>query len=167
MMPKTLPAAFYETLQEEISLSEELLRLLAQEKTALIGMEMEPLVALSGKKAILVGRLQTMDARLQELARSFTGAPAEETVRLRALAAQLEGEEAKKVESHRARIAALREEIVARTVINKGFSAEINRFLNDAISTITSAVAERPMYSRGRGFAKPSLSQPSLISREV
>ncbi|MGV1100154.1 flagellar export chaperone FlgN [Thiovibrio sp. JS02] len=166
-MAKTLPAKFYEILKEEIFLSEEMLRILSQEKEALVKMEMQTLLSLSGKKAALVSRLQALDAGLQESARAFTGASGDTVIRLRSLGSRLDAEEARSLEQYRLRLVELREEILARNIVNKRFSEETRRFLNDAISTITSTVAERPMYGRGKGFAKPSLHQPSFISREV
>ena len=163
-----LPEKFYETLREEIALSEGMLVILAREKDALVSMDMPTIVATSGKKEACVVRLQALDAHLQEMARAFTGSPDSGTIRLRSLAAMLSPEELAYLEGFRVRLDRLREEIATRNLINRNFTEETSKFLSDAISLITNAVAERPAYGRGRMAMKPSTAgQPSFISREV
>jgi len=166
-MAITLPEKFYDTLKEEIAISEEMLKILSQEQEALTRMDMQALINISARKSYRVAHLQALDKQLQEIASSLTGCPAGTVVKLRTLEPMLDPAEAKEIAEYRLRLGSLREEIFTRNIVNKKFTEETKHFLNDAISTITGAVAERSMYGRSKSLAKPSVNHPSLISREV
>ncbi len=167
MQTAKLPARFFEILKQEIAVSQEMLSVLKEEKQALIDMEMQTIINLSRKKEHCLKRLQGLDEMIQQVSRTITGAQPHENIRLKDLVGLLPPLEAKKLEAVRVKLSSLREEVLSKNLINKKFAEETKNFLGDAISTITSTVAERPMYGRSKGLNKPSVNQPSLISREV
>jgi len=164
---RSLPARFYEILEQEILLSQDMLSILQEEQKALVSMNMQELLRLSGKKENRLSRIQALDSMLAELAGEFRPEATEKTARLSALIPLLNPEEGAKLGQYRTKLAGLREEILSLNRINKHFAADVEKYLNDAISLITSGIAERPMYGLTGRSKKPSLSQPSLISREV
>jgi hypothetical protein len=164
---RTLPAGFFEALEQEIVLSRDMLAILHEEEKALAAMDMQALIRLSAKKENRLSRIQALDIQLTEMAGEFRPEAGEKTARLSLLIPLLGPEEGEKLDHCRKRLTRLRDEILSRNRINKHFAADVNNYLNDAISLITSGIAERPLYGfTGRG-KKPSLDQPSLISREV
>src|SRR3990167_8277685 len=94
------------------------------------------------------------------------GAP-DKTARLAALIPLLAPEEGGKLGRYRKKLTGLREEILSRNQINKHFAADVKQYLNEAISLITSGIADRPMYEFTGRSRQPSSNQPSFISREV
>lgn len=164
---RPLPEKFYAILEEEVKLSEEIVSLLVQERKALVDMDMSVLISLSRKKENHVTRLQGLDSLLQEMARNFCESPSGKIIKLSALMPLLAKDEATRLNDYREKLAVLREQILSKNVVNRGFAQETKKFLNDAISTITHLVAEKPTYARTKGMSKPSVNQPSFISREV
>lgn len=164
---RSLPARFYEILEQEILLSQDMLAILQEEQKALVSMDMQELLRLSGKKENRLSRIQALDSMLADLTEEFRPEGADKTARLSALIPLLNPSEGARLDLYRKKLAGLREEILSRNQVNKHFAADVEKYLNDAISLITSGIAERPMYGLTGRSKKPSLSQPSLISREV
>ncbi|MBU2537406.1 MAG: flagellar protein FlgN [Proteobacteria bacterium] len=164
---RSLPARFYEILEQEILLSQDMLAILQEEQKALVSMDMQELLRLSGKKENRLSRIQALDSMLADLTGEFQPEATEKTARLSALIPLLNPEEGAKLGQYRKKLAGLREEILNRNQVNKHFAADVGKYLSDAITLITSGIADRPMYGLTGLNRKPSLNQPSLISREV
>lgn len=157
----------FEIFNRQLNLSEEFLQILDEEKTALTEMNMQALIKLAKKKENQLTRIRLLEGSLQEeAARLAPGTPDKKIVKLTDLTSLLDAEEARRLSGCRQRLLTLREEILSRNLFNQRFAADTRQYLDDAIRLITSAVAERPMYST-RGKEKPYSSQPSLLSREV
>ncbi|MFZ5775706.1 MAG: flagellar protein FlgN [Thermodesulfobacteriota bacterium] len=164
---QAMPPVLLKAMEQEIALSEEMVTLLGEEQQALVNMDMPALISISTRKGTLAARIATMDGQLQEMTRSLLGQPQSGTARLRALIEVLAPNDAEQVEAHRLRLVSLRDDILSKTIVNRKFTEETRQFLRDAMTTITGAVTERPMYGRGRSAARPTASMPTLISREV
>lgn len=164
---RTLPPRLHEALREEILLAGEILALLELEKEALVRMDMQALIDLSTRKEEQVARMQGLDEQVREIAASLAGSQASPPARLRDLLACLGQEEGALLEQQRLRLSGLREQILERTLVHKNFVEESRTFFNDAIATVMSSVAERPLYGRGKAFNRPSVNLPSFVSREV
>ncbi len=164
---RSLPARFLETLEQEVLLSQDMLAILSEEQKALVAMDIQALIRLSGKKENRLSRIQALDALLAEMAGALHPDTHDKTARLGALIPLLNPEEGGKLGQYRKKLTELREEILSRNQINKHFAADVKTYLNDAISLITSGIADRPMYGLTGLSRKPSLNQPSLISRAV
>ncbi len=164
---RSLSARFYEVLEQEVQLSEDMLAILGEEQKALTAMDMQALIRLSARKQNRLNRIQSLDAMLAEMAGEILPGAQTKTARLAALIPLLSPEEGKKVGQYRKNLTRLREEILSRNQINGHFAEDVKTYLNDAIALITSSIADRPMYGLTGLSKKPSLNQPSLISREV
>ena len=164
---RSLPPRFFETLEQEVLLSQDMLTILDEEEKALVAMDMQSLIRLSGKKENRLSRIHALDSLLAEMARELRPGAPDKTARLAALIPLLTPEEGEKLGRYRKKLTGLREEILSRNQINRHFAADVKLYLNDAISLITSGIADRPLYGLTGVGRKPSLSQPSLISREV
>ncbi len=164
---RSLPVRFFETLEQEVLLSQDMLVILHEEEKALVAMDMQALLRLSGKKENRLSRIQALDSLLADLAGELRPEAHDKTAKLAALIPLLNPEEGEKLGQYRNKLAGLRKDILSRNQINRHFAAEVKQYLNDAISLITSGIADRPMYGLTGLSRKPSLNQPSLISREV
>ncbi len=164
---RSLPAKFFETLEQEILLSQDMLAILSEEQKALVAMDMQSLIRLSGKKENRLSRIQALDSLLADLAAELRPEAHGKTAKLAALIPLLNPEEGEKVSQYRKKLTGLREDILSRNQINKHFAEDVKTYLNDAISLITSGIADRPMYGLTGLSRKSSLNPPSLISREV
>lgn len=164
---RSLPARFFETLEQEVLLSQDMLAILQAEQKALVAMDMQALIHLSGKKENRLTRIQALDSLLTDLAAELCPAANGKTARLTALIPLLNPEEGEKLRQYRKKLTGLREDILSHNQVNRHFAEDVKTYLNDAISLITSGIAERPMYGLTGLSRKPSLSQPSLISRAV
>lgn len=164
---RSLPANFFEALEQEVLLSQDMLAILSEEQKALVAMDMQALIRLSGKKENRLSRIQALDSLLADLAREFRPETTDKTARLAALIPLLNPEEGEKLGQYRKKLTGLREDILSRNQINRHFATDVKQYLNDAISLITSGIADRPMYGLTGLSKKPSLNQPSLISRAV
>jgi len=164
---RSLPARFFEALEQEVLLSLDMLAILSEEEKALVAMDMQALIRLSGKKENRLNRIQALDSLLTDLSAEFRPATHDKTIKLTTLIPLLNSEEGGKLDQYRKKLTGLREEILRRNQINGHFAEDVKTYLNDAISLITSGIADRPMYGLTGRNRKPSLSQPSLISREV
>ncbi|MFA6497860.1 MAG: flagellar export chaperone FlgN [Desulfurivibrionaceae bacterium] len=164
---RSLPAKFFEALEQEVLLSQDMLTILSEEQKALVAMDMQALIRLSSKKENRLNRIQALDSLLAEMAGTFHPNTHEKSARLAALIPLLNSEEGGKLAQYRKKLTGLREEILSRNQINKHFAADVKTYLHDAITLITSGIADRPMYGLTGLSRKPSLNQPSLISREV
>ncbi len=163
----SLPAKFFETLEQEVLLSQDMLAILSEEQKALVNMDMQGLIRLSARKENRLSRIQALDGLLAEMAGALRPDAREKTVRLAALIPLLNPEEGEKLGQYRQKLTGLREEILSRNQINKHFASDVKHYLNDAIHLITSGIADRPIYGLNGLSRKPSLNQPSLLSREV
>ena len=164
---RSLPPRFFETLEQEVLLSQDMLTILQAEQKALVAMDMQALINLSGKKENRLSRIQALDSQLAELTKELRPEPPDKTAKLATLVPLLNPEQGGKLAQYRKKLTGLREEILSRNQINRHFAADVKQYLNDAISLITSGIADRPLYGLTGVGRKPSLSQPSLISREV
>ena len=163
----SLPARFFETLEQEVLLSQDMLSILSEEQKALVAMDMQALISLSGKKENRLSRIQALDSLLADLAAELRPETYDKTARLAALIPLLNTEEGAKLDQYRKKLTGLREEILSRNQINRHFATDVKQYINDAISLITSGIADRPMYGLTGLSRKSSLNQPSLISRAV
>ncbi|MCX5865300.1 MAG: flagellar protein FlgN [Deltaproteobacteria bacterium] len=164
---RSLPANFFETLEQEVLLSQDMLAILSEEQKALVAMDMQDLIRLSGKKENRLSRIQALDSLLANLTAEFSPETTGKPARLAALIPLLNPEEGGKIAQYRNKLTGLREDILRRNQINGHFAEDVKTYLNDAISLITSGIADRPMYGLPNRSRKPSLNQPSLISRAV
>lgn len=165
-MQQIIPKKIYDLLEREVQLSQELLDILQAEKNALTAMDMKSLVSLSRKKMNQLSKIQSVDESLQETARQIADLHPGRKVRLENLASIASGEDMVRLKDYREKLTSMRQEILDRNIINKHFAEDTKSYLNDAISLITSKVADTPMYG-SKGIDKPSTKQPALISREV
>ena len=163
----SLPAKFYETLEQEVLLSQDMLAILREEQNGLVSMDIQALLRLSSKKENRLSRIQALDSLLAEMAETFHPEAHGKTARLAALIPLLPREEGEKLGQYRKKLTGLREDILSRNRVNKHFAADVKQYLHDAISLITSGIADRPIYGLNGLSRKPSLNQPSLLSREV
>ncbi|MFA7382004.1 MAG: flagellar export chaperone FlgN [Desulfurivibrionaceae bacterium] len=163
----SLPARFFEALEQEVILSQDMLATLQEEQKALVAMDMQALLSLSSKKENRLSRIQALDSLIAEMAGEFCSEAGGKTTRLAALIPLLNDEEGGKLDQYRKKLTGLREEILTRNQINKHFAADVKTYLADAISLITSGIADRPMYGLTGRSKKSSLNQPSLINREI
>lgn len=163
---KSIPAAIFEILEQELQLSQEMLDLLDEEKIAMTKMDLKSLIALSKKKENQLVRIQQLDESLQEAARQIADAPNTKVVKLSALITLASGVETTMLKRYRDKLTYMREEIISRNVLNRRFAQDVQGYLNDAISMITRSVVKNPMYGT-KGARKPSANEPSLISKEV
>lgn len=158
----SLPARFFEALEQEILLSQDMLAILHEEQKALVAMDIQALLCLSGKKENRLNRIQALDTLLTEMAGELRPEGARNnTAKLAALIPLLNPEEGKKLSQYQQKLARLREEILSRNRVNKHFATDVKTYLGDAISLITSGIADRPMYGLTGRHRKPSLNQPS------
>lgn len=162
-----LPARFFETLEQEVLLSQDMLAILSEEQKALVAMDMQALIRLSAKKENRLSRIQALDSLLVNLAAELRPEASDKPARLAALIPLLPQEEGEKLGQYRKKLTGLREEILSRNQINRHFATDVKAYLNDAISLITSGIADRPMYGLTGRSKHASLNQPSLISRAV
>jgi hypothetical protein len=159
---RSLPARFFETLEQEVLLSQDMLAILNEEEKALVAMDMQALIRLSAKKENRLNRIQALDALLTDMAGEILPG-----AKLSSLIPLLNPAEGEKLRQYRKTLTRLREEILSRNQVNNHFAADVKTYLNDAITLITSGIADRPMYGLPGLSRKPSLNQPSFISREV
>ena len=68
---RSLPPRFFETLEQEVLLSQDMLTILQAEQKALVAMDMQALLRLSDKKENRLSRIQALDSLLAEM----TGSP--------------------------------------------------------------------------------------------
>jgi len=164
---RSLPAKFFEALEQEILLSQDMLAILHEEQKALVSMDMQALIRLSSKKENRLSRIQALDSLIAEMTGEFCQKAAAKAARLASLIPLLNPGDGGKLAQYRKKLAGLRGEILSRNQINKNFAADVKTYLNDAISLITGGIADRPMYGLSGRSRKPSLNQPSFICREA
>ncbi|HIJ78603.1 MAG: flagellar protein FlgN [Desulfobulbaceae bacterium] len=163
----SLPAKFFETLEQEVTLAREMITIIAEEKKALVAMDMPALIHLSKKKSTHAVRIQSLDELAQNIAREITANPAAKSIKLASLTPLLSPAQAATLQQYRKELAKLQEMIMTGNQINKHFAEDVKKYLNDAISLITSAAAERPIYNLKGVNKQASVRQPTFISREV
>lgn len=166
-LPKQInPTRLLEIFERQITLGEEFLLILAEEKTALVEMDMPALISLSRKKENQLVRLQNLDEALQEEARRLWPDTKEKIIRLAALTPHVSEAENQRLTDYRDRLAELRTTIDEKNLFNRQFAEDTGKYLNDAIQLISNAVVEHATYST-KGTPKRSSSQANLLSREV
>jgi len=164
---QNLPEEVFDLLRKEVGLSQEMLALLDQEKTALAAMDMPGMIELSSQKLKLLSRIRALDDALQKIGRQLTEGTAS-TIKLSALVEIASGEERRQLEDLRRQLLNLREQILSKNIVNKYFATDTGHYLRDAISLITTAAAEQhPSYGKAKQGGKAYNNQPTLISREV
>ncbi len=171
--PSIIPASLFEVLEQQTSLSQEMLALLEQEQGALTAVDVQGIVALSRRKANLLQRIQATDSHVQEIVNQLllaNGQSAKATLGnlIHQMAPSAERDQLSEL---RRRLLALREAILTKNLVNKHFAEDTGNYLRDAITLITNSVAENyDSYHRNGGKPgkrPPSANRPSLISREV
>ena len=162
-----LPAKFFEALEQEVTLAQEMVTLLAEEKKALVAMEMPKLIHLSKKKSNYAASIQALDELTQEIARKIITSPDAKTIKIASLTPFLSSEQAEKLQKYREELARLQELIITGNQINKLFAEDVKTYLNDAISLITSTAAQQPIYNLKGVNKQASVRQPTFISQEV
>lgn len=162
------PAKLLDIFNRQIILGKEFLKLLAEEKTALIEMDMQVLISLSQQKEQQLLRLQTLDQELQEESRRLwpENKGNNKIIKLAALAPLVKEEEYKRLNNCRESLTELHAEIQTKNLFNKQFAEDTGKFLSDAIKLISNAVADHPTYSTNGMRKKPGM-QYNLLSREV
>ncbi|MDH3393086.1 MAG: flagellar protein FlgN [Desulfobulbaceae bacterium] len=162
------PAKLLDIFSRQKALGEEFLALLAEEKSALVEMEMQTLISLSHRKEHQLLRLKTLDDELQAESRRLwpEDRSNNKIIKLAALAPFVSEEEHKQLADYRDSLTKLHEEIQEKNLFNKQFAEDTGKYLNDAIRLISTAVADHSTYST-RGTEKQAAAQASLLSREV
>lgn len=164
---RNIPDEVFELLRKEVDLSQEMLTLLDQEKTALVAMDMPTLIELSRQKLKQLGRIQALDESLQETSRRLTDSTTP-AITLSSLNDYASEAERPQLEDLRHRLLALREQILSKNMVNKRFAEDTQHYLSDAISLITTAAAEQhPSYGKAKQGGKSYANQPTMISCEV
>ena len=148
-------------------LSQDMLTILEEEQKAMVVMDMQALLRLSAKKENRLSRIQALDAMLADLSGALLPDSPGKTAKLATLIPLLNPEDGEKLKQYRKKLAALRQDILSRNQINKHFASDVKQYLNDAISLITRGITNNPIYGLNGLSRKPSLNQPSLLSREV
>lgn len=159
-------ASLFGSLEKEISLCEELVIVLETEKAALINMEMQELIRLSGLKENLTERISQQDESLREAIMRLVDNSDGTVVKLLALEPVFDDDTAVTLRSYREKLASLRFQIEDRNLVNRRFAEDTLQYIGDAISMITGAIAEHTSYE-SRGNTRPLTPGPSMISREV
>ena len=162
------PSKLMKIFGSQISLGKEFLELLAEEKTALIEMDMQNLISLSHQKEHQLHRLKTLDDELQVESKRIwpDNQDNNKIIKLAALAPHISEEEYTRLADYRDKLTKLHAKIQDNNLFNKQFAEDTGKYLNDAIRLISSAVAEHATYST-RGAEKYPMAQASLLSREV
>lgn len=158
--------SLFRALEKEISLCEELVTVLEKEKSALIDMEMQQLIGLSGLKQSLTERISRQDECIRESIMTLVDEPDGTVVKLSAVEPVIGDNDAEVLRKYREKLASLRFQIEDRNLVNRRFAEESLQYIGDAISMITGAIAEHTSYE-SRGNNRPSTPGPALISREV
>lgn len=167
-MRQKIPSGIFDLIDQEFTLSRDLLTILEQEQAAVVALNMTDLIALSRRKADQIEMVREIDEQLRLQVERFTGRPAENAVRLSDLAAMTQGEERVRIDRQRLELVALRQEIAAKSVINHHFVEDTKRHLREAISLLTSSVGDQqPNYGKPGQIARRSSGRPSLISRAI
>ncbi|MBU0479528.1 MAG: flagellar protein FlgN [Proteobacteria bacterium] len=159
-------AALFASLEKEIALCEELVTVLDIEKAALIAMNMQELIRLSGLKQNLAERISRQDEYLRETIVRLVEDSDGRVYKLSALEPVIADDEAASLRRYREKLSSLRFKIEDRNLVNRRFAEETMKYIGDAISMITGAIAEHTAY-QSRGNHSPSTPRPALISREV
>jgi flagellar biosynthesis/type III secretory pathway chaperone len=161
-----IPPELFETLERQITHSEQLLAVLDEELQVLTRTDIQALVGLTRRKESLLKRLQLLDASFQEIARGLGRDSSPEPVRLQELIGRAEPEAAARLEQCRVRLVSLRHRIHDRNLINKQLAGDVLGYLKDAISLITGSAAGPANYGT-KGTSRPSAQQPVFISRGI
>ncbi len=163
-----IPQRFFELLQQQEQHSQVMLSLLAEEKKALLEMEMSALLSLSKKKEYQLSVIQNLDDILTEMAKNIALSSGIPVQGLSTLESHLNAPDAEQLAGYRKKLTFLQEEILARNLINKKFAEETKKFLGEAISLITTGGGTQEGHGyTTRGLSRPSKNQPTFINREV
>lgn len=163
-----IPQRFFELLQQQEHNSQAMLSLLAEEKKALLEMEMSALVSLSKRKEHQLAVIQNLDGILTDMAKDIALSAGIPVNGLSSLAPHLKAPDAEKLAGYRKKLTFLQEEILARNLINKKFAEETKKFLGEAITLISTGGSTQEGHGyTTRGLSKPSKNQPTFINREV
>ncbi len=162
--------ALFALLERQQSLAGGLLRLLAEERRALLAADVEGIAALAREKTRLSAELASCDQRLAELlaGRSSGGNGEGEggprVIDLSALADRLgDSGEAARLRAMRDELRAARAAIREANDINRRLVAETLAFLQDAVDLLTGGGGGYPA-RRGR---RPASRGPAFVSRQV
>lgn len=145
-----------EGLALNLKLSQELLAALHEESIALRAMDTQGLFRLSRHKDTLLAKIHYLDDSLQ------CSLPAKAPA-----TAALTPEQTRLVGQYKQKISGLRQEILARNLINKRFTEDTLGLLHEAITLITRPPeADNTYHIRGRSQAR-GRTMPNFISREA
>lgn len=175
MTHKPLPAdvrhldALLALLERQKELAAALLRLLAEERRALLAADVEGIAAIAREKTRLSGEISSCDRRLAEMlcgqATDRHGEqPATQVIDLSALADRLDDAgKAARLRALRDELRALRTDIRQGNDLNQRLVVETLAFLQDAVDLLTGGAAGYPA-KRGRRAAARG---PAFVSRQV
>jgi flagellar biosynthesis/type III secretory pathway chaperone len=158
------PEELFQNLQTSQKLAEELLDLLSQENAALQKMDIRSLAGLTKLKETLLVKIHYLDNRIAETVRQSV--PGKKEKKLAELAPMLAAAQASVLVQFNKNLTKLRQDIQAKNLINKRFTGDTMRFINDAISVITAQPKNNRLYG-SKGMARYSDKTPTMISREV
>ena len=163
---KQLPPQFFELLDHEVKLYEELLQILHDEQRVLVEMDIETLISLSKKKENQLLKIRLLDESLQEMMKSLAGYPQAETMGISALVAFSTPTDAVRINNCLTLLSKTRDSILKLNVLNKRFIEDTLGYLNDAIFLLTGAAMTQAVYG-ARGLTQQRVSGPVRINAEV
>jgi flagellar biosynthesis/type III secretory pathway chaperone len=156
---------FFQDLQVSQNLAEELLSLLSEENAALQKMDVRTLTRTTKQKETLLVKIHYLDNRLSGAVRQ--GVPAKKGGKLADLIPLLPQDQAALLLQYSKNLSKLRQNIQTKNLVNKSFTNDTMRFLNDAISLFTAQPQQKNQLYGNKGMARYPSKNPSIISREV
>ena len=159
-------ASLEELLNMQTSHCRGFLRILEEEKQALVDMDMPRLISITAKKEYQLGRLTGLDKMVREKVAEIGKTPGQGKIeKLSSLYALLDENDGATLQRHIRTLAGLREEIRDRNIINRKFTMDTLNYIENGISLITGGVEVDKRYHAG-GVSRLGAG-PALISREV
>jgi len=157
-------------MRASLKLSQDMLETLSEENRALRGMDTPLLFGITKRKDLLYTRMQAVDAALKDVigqVESSLAGGCPPHGRLDTLLPLLPEEPRAVLSQYREKVRFLREEIVAKNLINRRFTQDTLTCINDAIALFSAPPApEKALYST-RGRYQKTSCQPAMISREI
>ena len=142
------------------------LRILEEEKQALIDMDIPRLISITAKKEYQLKRLTSLDKMAREKVMVIGNSLGQGKIeKLSSLQALLDENAGATLQRHIRTLAGLREEIRNRNIINRKFTMDTLSYIENGISLITGGITPDKRYHAG-GVSRLS-GGPALISREV
>lgn len=142
------------------------IQLLNQEKQILIDMGIQLLISLTSKKAYQLQRINGLDKAIREISRRICGEAGPTKFKLTEIIPYLDQHDGARLQSHCENLAGLREEIKTKNLINKQFTMDTLKYIDNGITLITGGIAEERRY-QNKGTIRNLPLGPALINREV